>query len=399
MQTLPNAQSKAARRDLWLIRLYYLMLGGGGFIQPFMGLFFIRADLTGTQIGLITTVASLATLIAAPIWGRWSDSADHPRRLLQIALIGNALIFLAISQQGEFVWLAWLFLVQGWISAGLAPLSDTLALAFTRTAGFGSIRLWASMGWAVIVVASGLLIERFGLIAGFVGYAASLFLAAGVVNGISDAPEQRSVGSLSRQRTSTRAVIRSLLGEPALVGLALALGILTLSGRGVAQFEPIFLDQLGASEFWIGMASTIGATTELPAMLWADRLVQRHGAGRVLRLGIAISMIRMALVFIAPGVALILAMRVVEGIAFSMTAVALVTFISRRAPQQQRAMALALYGVTLGSLVSMAAGPLSGALFDAAGAKWLYLLALAGNILAWLVLTVTYRQPRTPAAS
>src|SRR5688572_9299244 len=91
------------RGDLWRVRLYYFTwLGGGGFLHPFLGLFFIRAGLTGTEIGLITTVAATAALTAAPVWGRWGDAAGHPRRLLQAAVLGNALIFLAISQQKLF---------------------------------------------------------------------------------------------------------------------------------------------------------------------------------------------------------------------------------------------------------------------------------------------------------
>jgi hypothetical protein len=72
-----------------------------------------------------------------------------------------------------------------------------------------------------------------------------------------------------------------------------------------------------------------------------------------------------------------------------------VIYVSRRAPQQQVAMLLALYTVTLGGLVSLAANPLGGMVFDAVGAYWLYGLALAGDILALIVLVLTNRTEPT----
>ncbi len=82
------------------------MTGAGGFSIPFMGLFYLRHGFSGTQIGLLSTVAALAALLAAPQWERWSDRSSDPRRLLQAALLGSAIVYLLISQQNLFLWLA-----------------------------------------------------------------------------------------------------------------------------------------------------------------------------------------------------------------------------------------------------------------------------------------------------
>jgi MFS family permease len=72
----------ASQRNLWTLRLYYfLLIGGGGFLFPFINLFYTQQGLSGTEIGLLGTFASLAALIAAPWWGRRSDVASQPRRL------------------------------------------------------------------------------------------------------------------------------------------------------------------------------------------------------------------------------------------------------------------------------------------------------------------------------
>jgi hypothetical protein len=66
--------------------------------------------------------------------------------------------------------------------------------------------------------------------------------------------------------------------------------------------------------------------------------------------------------------------------------VATVVFISKRAPAQQSTTALALYTVTLRSLIQIVGAPLSGLAFDVFGAYSLYAIALGGSVLGWLAL-------------
>ena len=168
--------SPAFQRNLWTLRLYYfMMIGGSGFLFPFINLFYIQQGLSGTEIGVLATCASLAALIAAPWWGRRSDVTVYPRRLLQFGLLATSLCMLALSQQTIFGWMAVIVTLDALLSVNVAPLSDVIALAVIKQgrAGFGSVRLWGSLGWAVTALLGGWLIERTGLFTMFAGYAIS----------------------------------------------------------------------------------------------------------------------------------------------------------------------------------------------------------------------------------
>ena len=169
--------SLTSQRNLWTLRLYYfLLIGGGGFLFPFINLFYTQQGLSGTQIGLLSTMASLAALIVAPWWGRRSDATAHPRRLLQFGLLATSLCMLALSQQTIFAWMAMIVTLDALLSINVAPLSDVVALAVIKgRAGFGSVRLWGSLGWAVTALLGGWLIEQTGLFTMFAGYAISGF--------------------------------------------------------------------------------------------------------------------------------------------------------------------------------------------------------------------------------
>ncbi|HSD85506.1 MAG TPA: MFS transporter, partial [Anaerolineae bacterium] len=332
--------SLASQRNLWMLRLYYFMLiGGGGFLFPFINLFYTRQGLSGTEIGLLSTLASLVALIAAPWWGRRSDVTAQPRRLLQFGLLATSLCMLVLSQQTIFAWMAVIVALDALLSVNVAPLSDVVALAVTKQgrAGYGSVRLWGSLGWAVAALLGGWLIEQTGLFTMFAGYALTGLVSIALLARLQlprwgQHPDRTDAPAAAH---SWRATFTALRRDRTLLGLTGALSILWFALNVVRQFEPVFLDQLGAGETIIGLASTIGAAVELPAMLWVDRLGRHFSSGNLLRLSFLLYIAVALSVVIAPTIPVILFSHVIDGVAYSFFAVALVLFISEVAPQRQ----------------------------------------------------------------
>jgi MFS transporter, PPP family, 3-phenylpropionic acid transporter len=391
-------RSITPQRNLWTLRAYYfLLIGGGGFLFPFINLFYTQQGLSGTQIGLLSTVASLAALIAAPWWGRRSDATAHPRRLLQFGLLATSLCMLALSQQTIFAWMALIVTLDAVLSINVAPLSDVVALAVTKQgrAGFGSVRLWGSLGWAVTALLGGWLIEQTGLFTMFAGYAISGFASIALL-ALLQMPRwgQHPDRTEAPPTPSWRATFTALWRDRTLRGLALALSVLLFAINGLRQFEPVFLDQLGAGETVIGLASTIGAVVELPAMLWVDRLGRRHSSGSLLRTSFLLYTAVALSVVLAPTAPVILFSHVIDGVAYSFFAVALVLFIGEVAPHRQVTTMMAIFTVTLPSIVRMISGPVSGWVFDARGAYALYVIGVIGSAVGWLIMKVMVKDRR-----
>ena len=385
------------RRDLRLIRLYFFTwLGGSAFLSPFISLFYLEKGLNGTEIGLLGTIWAVAGLAAAPLWGRWSDHTTRPRQLIQVALLGSAACMLLLSQQSIFWIMAVVIGTDALIASGVDSISSLQAISVTQgseKAGFGSVRLWGSLGWALLAPVAGWLIERTSLLSAFLGYAvfmiASVAALAFIRTGASSAPK----GSTG-PHPDLGHILKALLRDRSLVGMALATIILVLSMSGTYRFEAIYLRQLGAQESIIGLANTVGALIELPAMLWADRLVHRYGAGRVLMTAFLLHAGSMVFVLAHPAVITIFIMRFLHGVAYSLYLVAFTKFIIEHTPGLQQAMVLAIYSVTLPGLIQILAGPLSGLIFDTIGAYWLYACALVGNLICWLTMYLSTKPTR-----
>jgi len=385
--------SAPPRRDLHLIRLYYFVsIGAGGFLMPFLSLFFRRQGLSGTEIGLLGTVQATVSLVSAPLSGNMSDRFNRPRRFIQVMLLGSAVVTLLLGKQDQFVMIALLVALNALIGAGLMPLSDTLASSIAgryEDVGFGSIRLWGSLGWTLVSAVAGRFIERLGLTFAFVGQAVGLAVSAVVIQFI---PRQkRDSGDQAGETTQPldmRHGLRAILHNARLTSLALGLGFAWLLSSALYQFEAIFLDELGASETTIGMANALTALVELPAMLLADRLLKRYSAGWLLRAGLLLMAARMIAILAVPTVPMIMATRLLMGVQFSFYSVGVIGYINAYAGKTYRVTAVAIITVTLRNLAVMIGSPISGIVYDAVGAYWLYAIGLVGALGGWFILQV-----------
>jgi PPP family 3-phenylpropionic acid transporter len=365
---------------------YFLFIGTGGFLLPFINLFFERQGLNGTQIGLIGTIGAVTALIAAPFIGQLSDQSRNPRGLLQFTLIISAFIYLIMSQQSAFIPIALLTIFATAADSGIGPLSTMLALD-TGIKGqekkFGSVRVWGSLGWAIVVLLAGFLIEELGLFTSFAGYAIMAVISAGVLFLLKPKAKKED----KPPPTSKRTLIKSILSDRAMVGLAISLVLLWTARSGIWMFQALYLDMLGAGEGLIGITSMVGSIIELPAMFMADRIAQRRGSHQLLRMTYLLYAFTAGLVLLSPNIPTIIFSEAIGGIAYSFLLVSVVMFINERTPIGQTATVLALYTVTLNGLTRMFSSPLSGAIFDRFGPYWLYAIALTGCAAAWIVLS------------
>jgi PPP family 3-phenylpropionic acid transporter len=376
-------------RNLWIMRVYYfLWLGGLGFFWPFFNLFCARLGLNGTQIGWIASISALMALIFSPIWTNIAVKSGKGRLILQISLITTAILAIILGQQVTFLLILVINAIRIIAFAAISPLSDSLAVTVTEStrSGFGSIRVWASVGWCPIVLIAGWLIEQKGISIIFVGTSATMILAAISLIFINHSwlNTKRSQSEISHSLFS---VINTLLHNRAAVGFGLLLIAIGIGNCGVQQFEILYMDKLGSSEFLIGVAGMIGAIIELPMMPWTDRLLRGKSTARQLLLFSMLSYAVLRLmVYFFPSVAMIIITRVLAGVSFSFYTIAGIRYISDLLPDPARGTVMALYTVTLINIINIFATPLTGMAYDLFGAPWMYAIAALGYLIGWLCL-------------
>lgn len=386
-----HPMNPSMKRDLFFARAYYFAyMGGWGFILPFVNLFYVSLGLTGTQIGTVGSVSSIVGLVLSPVIVTEIKKLPQARLLLQLCLVLGALGYFLLGQQVLFSAILIVVFFHAIITAGIMPTSDAMAVSVAQDAGagYGSVRVWASLGWIGTVLLSGVLIERFGFRAGFGGV--SLMWLVGAVLVLFIRPDYFVARKdLEVSKSGIKSALQHILHDRTLLGFAAAVIIIGFLNSGVLQFENVFLAELGASKRLISVAGILSAIVELPFMVFADRFVRRRGAHRVMMLALGMIFFQRALVLALPSIATIMIVRFVGGVAFSFYTISYMGIISSRTNSSETGTVLALYSVTLAGLVNILAAPISGAIFDAIGTRWLYALALIGYALGLIILWVT----------
>jgi PPP family 3-phenylpropionic acid transporter len=202
---------------------------------------------------------------------------------------------------------------------------------------------------------------------------------------------------LDRPKPNLRLALRRVRQDRTLLGFAVALVAIGFLNSGVLQFENVFLAELGASRQLISVAGILSAVVELPFMIYADRIVHRVGAHRLMLLALTMTMFQRLAVFSLPFIATIMIVRFLGGVAFSFYTITFIGLISNRTEASETGTVLALFTVTIAGLVSIIAAPVAGALFDALGARWLYALSAGGYVIG--VLCLWWTKPGTVRAN
>jgi MFS transporter, PPP family, 3-phenylpropionic acid transporter len=382
---------KISNRDLFFARGYYFaFMGGWGFILPFINLFYISLGLRGTQIGTIGSVSSIVGLIVSPIIVIEIKKRPQARGILQTSLMLGAIGYFLLGQQTAFLAIVLIVFLQSLVGAGIMPASDAMAVHVSEEAGtgYGSVRVWASVGWIITVLSSGWLIERNGFQAGFLGVGLMWLLAA-LLTLLIQPRYFISPNFAQKHISSLRTAVKHITHDRTLLGYAIAVIFIGFLNNGVLQFENVFLSELGASKQLISIAGILSAIVEIPFMIIADRYVRRVGAHRVILFAVTMTFFQRAAVLLFPSIATIMIVRFVGGVAFSYLTIASVFLISSRTHPNETGTVLAIYTVTLSGLVSVLAAPVAGAIFDAIGARWLYALAATGYAIGLLSLWIT----------
>jgi PPP family 3-phenylpropionic acid transporter len=378
------------QRNLWLIRLYFVFyFGGMGAIFPFITLFYVSNGLSGTEIGILNTLVALSCFVAAPIWGRFTDNARRPRVVLQAALILDTLTLYMVSRQTAFLFIAIYVTLNALAAGGINPQSQVQALLISEKAGtgFGSVRLGGSLGYAIAALVTGAVIQKTSLVMCFYIFSALTIISALILLLIrSQAQEPKAPLSQPQAvKIPISQVFVEIFKNSELMAYMIALIIVSICSNGIS-FESVYLQQLGASKAVIGQLSTLAALVEIPMMLLADRLMRKKGSTKTLIFGWLAYAAGLIVIVIHPSISSFVAYRVINGLSYSLYAVSCTYFVVERTPAQQSGTILAFFAVTIGNVISMIASPVSGVLFDWAGPYWLYVIALAGYIIAVAIL-------------
>lgn len=230
-------------------RLAYLALYGAvGASFPYLAVFYASRGLGLETIGLLTSLAAFAGLVAAPIWGTVADRFAGSWLVLPLAAALAAAGAAALALAHEPIVIALAVAGMSLAFSGLAPTLDARALETVRgnRNRYGGLRAWGSASFIVVAWVTGALIERAGPPSMFAIYIAALTAFAVVTISLR--------GIAGGVRLPHLAGIGAVLRHPPLARFLLAILLVWSASMGINWYFSIHLLGLGAPGELVGAA-------------------------------------------------------------------------------------------------------------------------------------------------
>jgi PPP family 3-phenylpropionic acid transporter len=374
--------------------IYFLYYAAAACLMPYLTLYYAQEGMSGRQIGVLTGVVPLMTMIAAPAWSGLADATQRHRGLLLLAMILTLAGVFLLSIAPAFGWLILAAMLYAFAVAPVMPLVDNTVVAMLgeRRNEYGRQRLWGAVGWGLAAPLAGVLIDRAGLGLAFYGY---LLVMAGCMVAASRLP-------VSRATISTRfwSGVRVLLANRRWVIFLATILIGGISLTIELNFLFLFLKDLGAGQALMGLSLTFATLSELPVWFFAGRMIERWGTRRLLIVSLLACALQPLLYSLIRDPWLALPIQLLHGLAFSAMWAAGVAYAAEIAPEGLGATAQGVFtGVAMG-LRSALGAVVGGVLYDSVGAvgafRWGAVAAVIGLVF-FLVMSRGSIRPGAPA--
>jgi PPP family 3-phenylpropionic acid transporter len=361
---------------------YFMYFGALSFLMPFLALYYQSAGYSGSQIGLLTGIAPLITLVGGPFWTGIADSTRRHKTIITAAIAAAIGLALLVPLVNSFTILFGLVVLFSFFSSPIVSLADsaTMFMLGEEKHRYGQIRLWGSVGWGLVALLAGNIIEQFGLDWPFYGYAIGMGGALLVAISL-HFPLEKTAASFKKG-------ISTLLSSK---NWMLFLLMVLLGGIGMATVNSylfVYMGNLGLNNTLMGLALTISTLSEIPVMFFASRFLKRFNPRDLLLVSLIIIGGRLLLYAISTQAWQILLIQLIHGFTFPLIWMAGVSYADKVAPPGLSATAQGMFGSTLMGVGAALGGLLGGLLLQYFNPAGMYLITgitlLVGALLFFL---------------
>ena len=349
--------------------LYFSTLGTYG---PYLAVYLAEKDFSGFQIGLLLGSMPIAILIASPIWSYVSDVLNKRKILLVIGCAGAGLSSLALGwadQYGlNFLWIILMAIMSAPIlPIGTAIVLDTLEVKGKRE-GFGLVRLWGSLGFAITSLIWGsFFLDR--ILDYFSWGLAGIFFLLGVISIF--LPEKAG------DFTYTGLGGVKILGQnKRLVFYLLASVFIGASISAYNNYQTIFFQSLAASDLLIGIIVSMQAFVEIPMMLFMPFFFKRFSMRLMIMIGGIALFVRWGLYLITQQPGWVIPIQFLNGVGIPAFFVVGVAYIDQIVSPKWRATAQGLYNAAFLGIGSAIGVYLAGMVYEWFNVRSIWVLNL-----------------------
>ncbi|WP_411502512.1 MFS transporter [Brevibacillus centrosporus] len=360
----------AGGRYVSFCALYLFIYYGFGAFSPLITQYYKSIHLTGTQIGMISAVAPVVSIVAQPMWGMICDRFQIRKAVLLGTLLASGLVGLLFTAVSTYAFVFLLYILLSFFQSAIIPVSDSLTLNYTKKhqLQFGDIRMWGAVGFALAAFVTGLFVERWGPSVLFISYCLALITAFLFLMRLPG-----EVTESSRFTVSIFKGMKQLLRIPRFSLFLLASFCMFGAVNANNIWFSLYYQEIGGTVAGVGLAFLLFAGSEAPFMKLAGYFVRRWGIETTL-LGAAIfSAIRWFWYSSAPSTTAVLLIFFIQGVSVGFYLATAAQFVRENTPASLQVTALAVFFSVGSGLGTMLCNLLAGWIKDEFSTLAIYL--------------------------
>jgi PPP family 3-phenylpropionic acid transporter len=278
---------------------YFVVFIAMGF-STFASKYFKQIGLSGSQIGLLTSVPALISMFFMPMWGALADRMRY-KKLVVAGTLSLAAVFLLLvdgvtdftrldfnapdASTTRFLPLLLILIANAFFGQASNPTATAIALEYTGEHGksFGPIRMIGTLGYMFGALAIGFICAT--SLRHLYTYQAFGFLAGGLV--------ALSMPNIRGHQFGARKVspFKALKDRRVLLVLGLVL-IGTCTTMFYLSFFGAYLEEMGVSNLVASIITWMSVVLEIPLLFFATRIMRRLSIWQWFIVGYALTGVR-----------------------------------------------------------------------------------------------------------
>ncbi len=352
--------------------------------DPFLNVYLAELGLSGVELGMLVTLMPLMAILVAPLISAYADRHGRRLRVLSLAVAGWAAVLLLLPVPRVFWGLFPLMLLLAVFRSPTLPIGDSVvaSMAARHHIGYGNLRMWGSLGFAIFSVVCGVLWER-------MGYGPMFLVAAVSAVPLLIAIQLQEEGP--RVVAEERGPMREILQDK---GLLVLYAVAFLGGAALITtyaFGGVYMRQLGGGGTAVGLMFGLSALTEVPVMQASSRIIARITAPWALVATFGVLALALVGHALAWSPAVLVAVSLFKGIGVGMLLVAIVHTVNERAPLAWTSTAQSIAAGCMFGLAPLLTSIPSGYILDRWGGLVLYSAAALAMVVALCLMIFAIR--------
>lgn len=355
--------------------LQFIIWSTIGCFSPFIVLFLMHRNVSATMIGFILMLNSLASLIAQPLWGMISDKIRSVKKVFFICISVSTAILMTMPFNSNLTLLTIIFPLLMLFFSPMSPLLDSWTIQGIKSQpskSYGSVRLWGSIGYSIVVVILGKLINNLSINSIFVSFGIMSVITVVLCYNFED-PKSLTMGDDQKKPLTFKELkVGRLFKNYYYVTFLVLSFLLFMTLSSVNSFLPELMKQVGGNDALLGLSFAVSAFSEAPVLYLSKILIKKYKPLPLILSAVLVYTLRLFIYSIAKSPFVVIFAQSLQGLSYGLFLAGSIYYIDYLAPDELKSTAQTTGNAIFFGLSGMIGNYATGRIIDIFGISLVY---------------------------